>query len=964
MGRNDFKISCLTWNVHSLNNKCDEVMEHIVDNNADIVFLTETWQKSSHNTVTATIKRYGYTLYHKIREHDEKFRGGGIGILCSNQYQVKAKHLKIPKPQSFEFSVYSLAVQEKSDKKCTVLLIALYRDQYVPMNIFIDEFDQLVQSLVMLNTYFIISGDFNIWWGTSSDDAIRFSDLLDSYGLTQHVRQPTNAFNNILDLVITSDNSQNNKAVYNPFISDVGVSNVSLSDHYLVRFQINLIKCATKKTKKMYHRHYKSMDLLAFREDLSMLLVQQLSDNKQALFGIRSVIFNNSLSNLLDLHAPLKEKMVKAVPAGSWFNNEYALLRRQRRKAEKVAAKSGLPVHKEIFVKLRKETTMLAKSLKKAEINRSLLAANGNQKALFLAFNKLVDGKQDAQLPAHESEKELADCFGQYFVDKVKRIRESFGTGESCTQLVPDSFSGNILSDFELVTINDIESLISEYGIKCSIADAFPPDLIKDNLDLFLPIWTDLVNASLKEGSMEGLKTAIVNPLIKESTLDPEILKNYRPVSNLTFLSKIIERVVHNQLNKHMENNNLIINDQSGYKKGHSTETLLVKITNDLLIASDKNTATVLLLLDLSSAFDTVHINKLLGILFSEIGIRGTALSWFQSYLCGRSQKVKIGNAFSDEVILEFGVPQGSVLGPVLFNIYIRSFYQFVRLNSNFVVQGYADDHQLYSSFSMNNQTFMLGDNILNTLTMVKQWMNTFYLKLNKDKTNVIVFYPPQMEGNIHKINGVFLGSKCIRFPNNVKNLGVLLDSKLSFKVQVNQCVQSCFMTLRKISSVKCFLGQDHRRVLVTSLVLSQLDYCNGILYNISSDTLKRMQAVQNCAAKLIFNRRKYDNGLSSLFSTLHWLRIKERIAFKILLLVHKCLYCKSPAYLNNLLSLTDNFVRTGNLIIVKTSYACSNGAFSVCAPYLWNKLPIDIKFETRTVQFKRKLKSHLFDGL
>ena len=116
MGRNDFKISCLTWNVHSLNNKCDEVMEHIVDNNADIVFLTETWQKSSHNTVTATIKRYGYTLYHKIREHDEKFRGGGIGILCSNQYQVKAKHLKIPKPQSFEFSVYSLAVQEKSDK--------------------------------------------------------------------------------------------------------------------------------------------------------------------------------------------------------------------------------------------------------------------------------------------------------------------------------------------------------------------------------------------------------------------------------------------------------------------------------------------------------------------------------------------------------------------------------------------------------------------------------------------------------------------------------------------------------------------------------------------------------------------------------------------------------------------------------------------------------------------------------
>ena len=313
--------------------------------------------------------------------------------------------------------------------------------------------------------------------------------------------------------------------------------------------------------------------------------------------------------------------------------------------------------------------------------------------------------------------------------------------------------------------------------------------------------------------------------------------------------------------------------------------------------------------------------------------------------ICGRSKKVKIGNAFSEEVILEFGIPQGSVLGPVLFNIYICSFYQTVRLNSSFDVQGYADDCQLYSSFSVSNQAYMLGTNILNTLTMVKHWMNSFYLKLNKDKTNIIVFHPPHMESTIHKINGIFLGSKCIRFPNNVKNLGVLLDNKLSFKPQVNQCVQSCFMSIRKISSVKCFLGQDHRRVLITSLVLSQLDYCNAILYNINTETMRRMQAVQNCAAKLIFNRRKYDNGLSALFSTLHWLKIKERIAFKILLLVHKCLYCKSPAYLNDLLSLTDNFIRTGNLIVMKTNYTFCNGAFSVCAPYLWNRLPLDILF-------------------
>ena len=110
-------------------------MEHVVDNKADIVFLTETWLRTSHSAVTATIKRYGYTPYHQVRDHDEKSREGGIGILCSNKYEIKTKKLKLPKPQSFEFCVYSLAVQEANGKKCIILLIPVYRDQYVTMDI-------------------------------------------------------------------------------------------------------------------------------------------------------------------------------------------------------------------------------------------------------------------------------------------------------------------------------------------------------------------------------------------------------------------------------------------------------------------------------------------------------------------------------------------------------------------------------------------------------------------------------------------------------------------------------------------------------------------------------------------------------------------------------------------------------------------------------------------------------------
>ena len=157
--------------------------------------------------------------------------------------------------------------------------------------------------------------------------------------------------------------------------------------------------------------------------------------------------------------------------------------------------------------------------------------------------------------------------------------------------------------------------------------------------------------------------------------------------------------MVQKRLDKHLLENNLNIPQQSGYKKGFSTETLLIRIVNDLLIASDEGKGTVLMLLDLSAAFDTVDHNIILKILEREIGIRGTALKWFRSYLQGRCQRVKINGIVSCDITIKFGVPQGSVLGPILFNIYIRSIYRSVKKLSGFNIYGFADDHQLFKNF-------------------------------------------------------------------------------------------------------------------------------------------------------------------------------------------------------------------------------------------------------------------------
>ena len=166
-----------------------------------------------------------------------------------------------------------------------------------------------------------------------------------------------------------------------------------------------------------------------------------------------------------------------------------------------------------------------------------------------------------------------------------------------------------------------------------------------------------------------------MTPLIKGQSLDPSDLKNYRPIYNLSIIGKLIERVVLKRLNDHLSRNNLNIPFQSAYKKHHSTETLLIRIVNDLLITTDEKKATVVMLLDLSVAFDTVDHTKLLHILCKDIGISSNTLKWFKSFLSGRCQKVSINGTESSEIIIKFGVSQGSVLGPVLFNIYIRSLY-------------------------------------------------------------------------------------------------------------------------------------------------------------------------------------------------------------------------------------------------------------------------------------------------
>ena len=649
---------------------------------------------------------------------------------------------------------------------------------------------------------------------------------------------------------------------------------------------------------------------------------------------------------------------MKIVDNASWFDYEYRELRKKRRKAEKTFRQTRNQEDRDAFVALRKETTKMARGKKQEHYVSKIREATNKPKMLFKVVNTLTDSEKVNALPTAASDTILANNFLSYFREKIRKIRQSFQPAASPSD---ESTTANISSfhTFDEVTEDELKEIIKSYGVNTSPEDPIPANLLKDHADILIPYWLEIVNLSLSTGSMDCLVSAVISPLLKEADglVDPELYPNFRPVSNLIFLSKLIERCVKVQLDKHMSRNKLHSEQAYGYKSGHSTELLLVDVVDNLLTAFDKKQASVLLLLDLSAAFDTVDQTKLLQMLHSEIKMEGTVLKWFEAFIKGRSQRVKINNAYSESETLEYGLAQGSVLGPPLFNIYIRPFYPFIQ-SSSYSVKGFADDHQLFRRFVPVFQTHVLGTSINDCLSMVSEWMNTFFLKLNKSKTKILVLAPPDVLSLI-EIHGMFMAEECIRFVSSAKNLGVWLDEHLDFRTHIRKVASSCFMTLRDIAKIKNFIPRECLCIVVCSLILSRLDYCNALYYNIHSKDLDLLQSVQNAAIRLVGGRFKYDRKpISPLYHELHWLRIRERIVFKICLIVHKCVWGAAPESLREMIVLMNK--RT--LKVVEKRYYSVYGqrSFSCAGPKLWNCLPMALRMEENTDEFKKLLKSFL----
>ena len=293
------------------------------------------------------------------------------------------------------------------------------------------------------------------------------------------------------------------------------------------------------------------------------------------------------------------------------------------------------------------------------------------------------------------------------------------------------------MTAFNSVNPEAMEKLILQSTPKYCELDPIPSPLIKACAKEFSPIISRIVNLSVQNGYVPPIyKTAIVRPLHKKPSL-PHTISNYRPVSNLPYISKIIEKVVGLQMVEHSALNNLTEKFQSAYKRDHSTETAMIRIFNDLLTNLDNNQAILVTLLDLSAAFDTVDHTILLERLHKTHGIDSTALEWFRSYLSNRSYRVCVDGQYSEIQELERSVPQGSQLGPRLYSDYTQPIGRLIRF-LELLFHGYADDTSLMKPIPMTSDLSSATDNMASCVASVSEWMTQNKLKLNPEKKNGI----------------------------------------------------------------------------------------------------------------------------------------------------------------------------------------------------------------------------------
>ena len=866
-----------------------------LDKQFDVIGISETRIQSITGS-SSNLNISGFSF----EDSPTECSAGGTGLYISeNLVYERRSDLEMYKKNELESTFIEIIYKESSN----IIVSCIYRHPSMPLNEFNDDFLQpLITKLsAEHNKRIYLMGDFNVDLLKADRhlNSSTFLDILESNNFSPKIILPTRVTSNSRTLI---DNIFTNQLDQNTFSGNL---DLSISDH-LPQFLVTS-KCPAPITKKhnIMVRNMRDFDQNKFISDIRNTDWDRLLNCDQGDINHSFDSFLNKFNNILDNHAPLKKANKKNIKLQQkpWITKgilnsikKRDNLFRQFRKCQRQGRKIVLYNRYKVY---RNQIVSLIKLSKKLHMQNFFRANSKNTRKVWQGIRDIISlRKTSVFTPSHivshgisyTDPQSIADSFNHFFSTIGNKIQEKVYSNHVNFQSYLNNPSCNSIF-LTPTTSHEVLDVVNAFKKNKSLG----PNSIPNNILGFVsseisPFISKLINLSFETGVFpSALKLAKVVPVHKKgSQVD---LDNYRPISLLSNINKIFEKIMYDRVYKFMSNQNSFFEKQFGFRDKHSTAHALISLTEHIRESLDSNKFVCGIFIDLKKAFDTVNHNILLEKL-NYYGIRGKSNEWFKSYLTDRSQFVSI-NGFDSKILkTNIGVPQGSVLGPLLFLIYINDLNTAIKHS---LVHHFADDtNLLHINTSMQKLNKLLNQD----LKALCNWLKANKIALNVTKTEFLFFRSPQKV--VTDFPNLKIDGKLLLPSHSVKYLGIYIDEYLSFNQHSINLVNKLRRSNGMLSKIRHYVPVDVLRSIYYAIFESHLSYCCMVWGQKGNKIVDKLITLQNAAMRLLtFSTPRQSS--KPLYHQLGILQFRQQVELQNVVLVNSSLNKLAPISLQNM---------------------------------------------------------------
>lgn len=837
------------------------------------------------------------------------------------------------------------------------IVVSLYRSPSSVCTDFLDFFESFVEDFLCdSNCGVIVTGDFNIDWLSDSGDRNRLKNCIADVGLMNVVTQITHPSNNssgkegsLIDLVLTNCEGVGTEISVTPRIST----------HFNIIVYMDGMSVTVDPL--VVESRGRVVDFDSINRKLSMVRWDyRLSVDD------RCRVLCSRLVSVLDEVAP--KRVVKILPRyKSWWNQTVRSAVEDRDQSYRLYLLSRTDESREVYRRKRNMAVKIIRSERRRYYESQITENKHNSVKLWNIIKEILpknDKRSDfMQIELDngliiDNKCDMPDALNHYYVDSVSEIISHIDKNGCNFPIIPKA-SNVRLQKFKPIDVDSLREIIFSMPNKGSSDEIDAVFLRNCFVSVAMPL-LNIVNTSLETNIVPAnLKISVVTPIPKVSNAGKAA--ELRPINMLSTVEKVLERVVYGQLIQFLEGNNLLSSVQSGFRERHSCETALQCVLDDWKRKKDNKLITGAVFLDLQRAFETVDrsllVRKLEG-----FGVVDDALQWMISYLGDRRQKLKFNGILSDTVQSDLGVPQGSVLGPLLFLLYIDD---ITHVAGNCSIHLFADDILIYCAFDNVREVAVT---INQTLEQVHKWCSYNSMKVNTKKTKFMIIgadrHYKSFNGGSMKVN---LAGTDIEVVRKFRYLGVIVDYELSFKEHANHVIKTISFKINYLYRCSKYLNPWSLLLLYNSLVLPHFTYCATILYLLQQNEVSRLQKLQNRAMRIILacNRR---TPVMHMLNCLQWLSVKNYILYLTMTFVYKIKAQLTPPYLIERICYNSEYhsyntrTRTNFHIHHAISRSGQNSVF-VKGLQAYNELPAELRGAASLKVFKNGMRRRLMEA-